>query len=188
MFAFVLLAIVLVGTAFSVGFLPRPLTAGVQEETPTTTPGAERATTVTIYAENGTVLGVVNASVADAPHERYTGLSPYESLANGSGKLFVYDEEDNHTFVMRKMDFPLDIVFIGADGRITVIHGAPVPSETEGDDLKRYPGRGKWVLEVPRGWMAAQGITEGNRVEIEYRDSPVNITTAPGAESSLDDL
>ena len=180
-FAVALLAVVLVATALSVGMLPRPLAADSQSETEIAGPAA----TVTIYDENGTVLGVVNASVAATSEERYTGLSPYESLANGSGKLFVYDEASDHAFVMRKMDFPLDIVFIGADGRITEIHEAPVPSETEGDDLEQYEGYGQWVLEVPRGWMAAQGIEDGDRVEIEYRDSPVNITTVPGAVNGL---
>lgn len=180
-FAIVLLAILLVATALAVGMLPRPLTAGEQAETEIAGPAA----TITITDENGTVLGTVNASVAATSSERYDGLSPYESLANGSGKLFVYDEESNHAFVMREMDFPLDIVFIGADGRINVIHEAPLPPEgTEGSDLKRYRGSGQWVLEVPRGWMAAQGITEGDRVEIEYRDSPVNITTVSGSMRS----
>ena len=171
--AFALLAVLLVATALSVGMLPRPLAAGEQAETDIAGPAA----TVTIFDENGTVLGVVNASVAATSGERYDGLSPYESLANGSGKLFVYDEESRHAFVMRKMDFPLDIVFIGADGRINEIHEAPLPPEDS--DLKRYRGSGQWVLEVPRGWMADQGITEGDRVEIEYHESPTSITTAP---------
>lgn len=185
-FAFVLLAVVLVATALAVGMLPRPLTADVGTDAvgadTTTTAADERGARIAIHDENGTLLATVNASVADDPDERYTGLSPYESLANGSGKLFVYDQESNHTFVMRKMDFPLDIVYVGADGRINEIHRAPTPDETEGDGLKPYPGRGKWVLEVPRGWMAANGIEEGDRVEIEYLDSGVAITTAPGSE------
>lgn len=176
-FALALLAVVLVATTLAVGMLPRPLTTGGESGAETEIAGP--AATVTIYDGNGTVMGVVDASVADDPDERYTGLSPYESLANGSGKLFVYDEEGRHAFVMRKMDFPLDIVFIGADERIDQIHGAPVPSE-DADELTRYRGQGQWVLEVPRGWMDARGIGTGDRVEIEYRDSPVNITTSPG--------
>lgn len=175
-FAFALLAVLLVATALSVGMLPRPLSAGEQAETDAAGPSA----TITIADENGTVLGVVNASVAATPDERYTGLSPYESLANGSGKLFVYDKEGEHTYVMRKMDFPLDIVFIGAGGRINVIHDAPLPPEGS-DQLERYRGSGQWVLEVPRGWMAAQGIEEGDHVEIEYHDSPIEITTSPSS-------
>ena len=185
-FAFALLALVLVATALSVGMLPRPLTADVQDEETTVTNGQQLETTtpepaaqVAIYDENGSLLGTVNASVADGPDERYTGLSDHESLANGSGMLFVYEEEGRHTFVMRRMDFPLDIVFVGADGRINVIHEAPTPPEgTEEHGLERYPGRGRWVLEVPRGWTDTNGITEGDRVEIERLDSGVNITTA----------
>jgi len=72
--------------------------------------------------------------------------------------------------VMRDMDFPIDIVFVDAEGRITTIHHARAPREGEdGNDL-RYPGRGKYVLEVPRGYTNATGIDEGDRIEIEFED------------------
>jgi uncharacterized membrane protein (UPF0127 family) len=126
--------------------------------------------TVTVRDENGTELATVDARVADTFDERYTGLSETESLENGSGMLFVHDEEGTHTYVMRNMDFPIDIVFVDADGRITTIHHARAPRGGEnGNDLK-YPGRGKYVLEVPRGYTNATGIDEGDRVEIEFED------------------
>lgn len=139
-------------------------------------PGDDRAV-VTLYDGNGTELGVVRAHLADTPEERYAGLSPFESLANGSGMLFVFPEEGRQTFVMRRMDFPLDMVFVGSDGRITTLHHAPVPPEGT-DDLERYPGRAQWVLEVPRGWTTAHGVDVGDRIEIDY---PANATLTPTA-------
>jgi uncharacterized membrane protein (UPF0127 family) len=85
--------------------------------------------------------------------------------------LFVFDREGERTFVMRDMDFPLDIIFIGADGRITQIHHAPVPPpNTSEGELTPYRGQAKWVLEVQRGYTEQNNITTGNLVEITYRE------------------
>ncbi len=124
--------------------------------------------TVTVTDGDGTELATVEARVADTYDERYQGLSNTDSLANGSGMLFVYDDEGHRTFVMREMNYGLDMIFVGADGRITAIEGAPPPGPGEdGENIKRS-GRAKWVLEVPRGWADARGIESGDRVEIEY--------------------
>jgi len=58
--------------------------------------------------------------------------------------LFVYPQEGSHTYVMRSMDFPIDIVFVGANGTITEIHHAPV--EEDNENLTGYtgPGSGCW--------------------------------------------
>jgi len=120
--------------------------------------------TVTITDENGSTLGVVQASVADSEAERYRGLSGTTSLANGSGMVFVYGAERTRAYVMRDMAYPLDIVFVGADGRITEIHHA----ETEEPPYRRYTGRAKWVVEVPEGWTTRHGIAAGDRVTIAY--------------------
>ncbi|MFC7009293.1 DUF192 domain-containing protein [Halalkalicoccus salilacus] len=111
-------------------------------------------------------MAVVDSEVADGPEERYTGLSDHESLGEDEGMLFVFENEDERSFVMRNMDFPIDIVFVDADGRITTIHEAPTE---DGSDLTSYRGEAKWVLEVNRGYTDEHGIEEGDRVEIEYR-------------------
>lgn len=120
--------------------------------------------TVTVADENGTTLGVVAARVADTPQERYRGLSNTASLENGTGMWFVFEEEASRGFVMRDMNYPLDIVFVGADGRITVIHHA----STEEPPYEEYRGRAKWVLEVPRGWTGKHGVEVGDVVTVEY--------------------
>ncbi|MFB6079188.1 MAG: DUF192 domain-containing protein [Halarchaeum sp.] len=130
--------------------------------------GHERAT-VTVVDESGGTLGRVNASVADSGAERYRGLSGTASLGNGSGKLFVYGEEGERAFVMREMNYPLDVVFVGGDGRITAIRHAP----TEEPPYREYRGRARWVLEVNRGWTTRHGVSVGDRVRIAYGDGSV---------------
>lgn len=126
----------------------------------------EDRATVRIEDEGGDELAVVDSEVADGPEERYTGLSDHESLGEDEGMLFVFENEDERSFVMRNMDFPIDIVFVDADGRITTVHEAPTE---DGSDLTSYRGEAKWVLEVNRGYTDEHGIEEGDRVEIEYR-------------------
>jgi uncharacterized membrane protein (UPF0127 family) len=67
---------------------------------------------------------------------------------------------------MRDMAFPLDMVFVDADGTITAIHHAPVESD---GDLTQYSGRAKYVLEVPMGYTNRTGVDVGDRMRIEDR-------------------
>ena len=118
---------------------------------------------VTAYSENGTELATVRVRVADTQEKRYLGLSNTSELAMGEGMLFVHESVGTHGYVMRDMAFPLDIVFIDADERVTTIHHAGVP---EGSYEQTYSGRGKWVLEVPRGWANRTGVDEDDRIAI----------------------
>ena len=129
--------------------------------------GSYERTTVTLSDANGSRLATVDARVADTHTKRYTGLSDTRSLDYGEGMLFVHSRETTHAYVMRDMNFPLDIVFVAANGTVTTIHHAPVPSETNGDELTRYRGDGKYVLEVPRGYAERVGLDEGDRVAAE---------------------
>ncbi|MFB6135221.1 MAG: DUF192 domain-containing protein [Halobacteriaceae archaeon] len=133
-------------------------------------------------ADTGEALAVVRARVADTPEERYAGLSDAERLPAGTGMLFVFRSEGRRAFVMRRMAFPLDIVFVGADGRVTTVRHAPVPPpDADEADLVRYTGRAKWVLEVPRGWADRHGVAAGDRVSVTY----ANRTVSPGNQPFL---
>jgi uncharacterized membrane protein (UPF0127 family) len=109
----------------------------------------------------------VTAAVADTPELRYTGLSDTESLPEDRGMLFVYGSVADRTYVMREMDFGLDIVFADADGTITTIHEVPEPGPDEDGNAQEYAGRGQYVLEVNRGWSDDHGVDVGDRLEFE---------------------
>ena len=123
--------------------------------------------TVTIEDEHGTELATFDAEVADTPYQRYLGLSDHDDLADDEGMLFVFEDEDDRAFVMRDMDFPIDIIFADANGEITTIYEAPVP-EHDDAELERYEGSAQWVLEVPKGVAADRGIEPGDRLRIEF--------------------
>jgi len=127
----------------------------------------DRTTVTAVDADSGEELATVEVRIADTQQKRYTGLSDTESLGENEGMLFVHDAEGEYAYVMREMAFPLDIVFVDAEGTVTRIHHAELPEEgTSGSDLTRYPGRGKYVLEVPHGYTDDRGIEVGDRLRI----------------------
>jgi uncharacterized membrane protein (UPF0127 family) len=68
---------------------------------------------------------------------------------------------------MREMNYPLDIVFVAANGTVTTVHHAELPAEgTSGGDLERYRGRGKYVIELAYGYTNETGIVAGDRVVV----------------------
>ncbi|QSX01031.1 DUF192 domain-containing protein [Haloterrigena alkaliphila] len=121
-----------------------------------------------VDGETGEELATVEVEVADTPKERYTGLSDHESLEAGEGMLFVHDDEGERTYVMREMEFDIDIVFVDADGEITSIEHARAPGPGEDGEELEYAGTAKWVLEVPRGYANETGMAAGDRIEIDY--------------------
>jgi uncharacterized membrane protein (UPF0127 family) len=129
-------------------------------------PGYE-TTAVRVATPGGEFLGAVTAAIANTPALRYTGLSETESLPEDRGMLFVYDTVSDRTYVMRGMAFGLDIVYADDGGVITTIHHAPAPGPTEDGANQRYPGRGKYVLEINEGWTTDRGVTAGDRLVID---------------------
>jgi len=123
-------------------------------------------TTVTVVDDDTDAeLATVDARIADTFDKRYTGLSNTSSLGPNEGMLFIHNSEGRRGYVMRDMAFPIDIVFIDADGEITTIHHA------EPDDNQTFRGTAKYVLEVPYNYTTDNDIAVGDRVEIpdEYR-------------------
>jgi len=135
-------------------------------------------TTVTVFDEADTTLGTVNVTVADTPQERYVGLSETEALAADQGMLFVFASQEPRAFVMRDMAFPIDMVFVDANGTITAVHHAPVEKD---DTLTRYTGTAQWVLEVPYGWTDAHDVSAGDRIDIHVVTSASGTANASAA-------
>jgi len=109
----------------------------------------------------GTEKGQLSVGVADSFSERYVGLSRTESLAEGEGLLFVYDEVGSKGIAMRNMDFALDVLFVSGDGEITSVETLDAP-----DSLLSYyllydstSGNGRYVVETNAGWSEANGVS-----------------------------
>jgi uncharacterized membrane protein (UPF0127 family) len=122
--------------------------------------------TVTAVDGDGTAVAAVDVRIANTTAQKRVGLSRTDFLPQGTGMLFVFDDEAVRHFHMKNTSIPLDMVFVAANGTVTTVHHAPVPEDTPSADLRRYSGRAKWVLEVDRGWANRTGVGVGDRIEI----------------------
>lgn len=122
-------------------------------------------TVVSIRTTAGTTP-TVDAKVAVAPTERRRGLMEVEELKDGSGMLFLFEDERTGGFWMRNTLVPLDIAYIDADGVIgTVLAMDPCEQATASDCPTYVPDEPYLTaLEVPQGWFARVGVAEGDPV------------------------
>jgi uncharacterized membrane protein (UPF0127 family) len=145
-------------------------TATSAESTPSPTPihpNYEQTTVTVLDGESGAELGRVEAAIADNTSLRQTGLSDTDRLPENRGMLFVYGAERDLTYVMRRMSFDLDIVFVYGNGTIESIHERPAPEAGEDGNSIEASGEGQYVLEVNRGWTDERGVEAGDRIEFE---------------------
>ncbi len=101
--------------------------------------------------------------------EQTLGLGYRNGLADGTGMLFVFPEPSQRVFWMKGMRFCLDIVWIAGGEIVGAAENAcPDPEGTEDEDRRRFPSEVfvTHVLEVPAGWLEANGYGVGTRVEI----------------------
>lgn len=110
----------------------------------------------------------LTVELAVEPADKSRGLGYRDGLEPGTGMLFIFDKASPRSFWMRGMRFCLDIVWIESG----VIQGAaesvcPDPAGTEDADRPSYvsPVPVTYVLEVPAGWLDANGFGEGTPVE-----------------------
>lgn len=126
---------------------------------------------VIFYDDDGNKLADLYCKVADDSMSRYQGLSEYDSLPEGQGMIFLYKNEEERTFIMRDMDFDLDIIFANSDGEVTDIYSAEAPDEDVPDrSLTEYTGVAQAVVETNRGFAAENDIRENQcelRLELE---------------------
>lgn len=103
----------------------------------------------------------VTAMIADTPQTREKGLMFITDLPEDRGMLFIFDEEQLQQFWMKNTLIDLDMVFIGANKKVTSV-SAEVPhsySYTPDTDVAVAVGYGQYVLEIPAKTAAKHGIT-----------------------------
>ena len=96
--------------------------------------------------------------IADDQSERSAGLMFRESMDDDHGMLFVFEDTRPVGFWMKNTPMPLDLLFIGQDGKIRdILPGEPF---SEAQISPREPVR--FVLEFKRGTAEKAGIKNGD--------------------------
>ncbi len=99
--------------------------------------------------------------IADSDMEREYGLMCRKSLAADRGMLFLFSRSSPQMFWMRNTLIPLDIIYIGENGRVVSISRNVQPLDESGAPSA---GPAKFVLELAGGRAAQIGLLPGDRV------------------------
>lgn len=118
---------------------------------------------ITLHAPKATI----RVQVADTPQERSRGLMGVTHLPTHTGMLFIFERDDDVAFWMKDTLISLDMVFVGQDGTVRrVFARVPVVSPSLPDaQIPLEQGTAKYVIELPAGEAARDGLQPGTRIE-----------------------
>lgn len=104
----------------------------------------------------------LEVTVADDTEERIQGLSGVESLRDFEGKLFIFDEADQHGIWMKDMIIPIDILWLDNKLRVVHIERNVMPSTYPDTFSPDEPTR--FVLETKAHFVDSLKIKVGDRL------------------------
>jgi len=120
--------------------------------------------TVTVRAP----LADLTLEVARTEPQRERGLMDRKAVAPHTGMIFVFEGDGPVQFWMKDTLEPLDMIFVGADGRVRRIYAnVAVVAKGAGDDvIPRESGSAKYVIELAAGEAAKDGIVTGTKLDL----------------------
>ena len=116
---------------------------------------------LTIVTKNGK-SHAFTVELAVTPRQREQGLMNRREMAPDHGMLFAFGETRQVFMWMKNTYLPLDMLFIGKDGKIRSIKENARPLDESIIDSK---GPIDYVLELNGGTVKRLGIRTGNRVQ-----------------------
>jgi len=105
----------------------------------------------------------IKVEIAASLRDQYQGLSGRQFLEVNAGMLFTYPDKQIREFVMRNMNFPLDILFISGD-RIIKIAPNLKPESFSPQIVYRSDEPVDKVLELNGAYCEREQIKVGDRV------------------------
>ncbi|KND48172.1 MAG: hypothetical protein AB201_01075 [Parcubacteria bacterium C7867-006] len=112
---------------------------------------------------------VFNVDVAETKYLLEKGLSGHKPLTKDEGMFFVFQKPDNYGFWMKDMLFPIDIIWISSDFKITHIEKSVLP---ETYPKVFYPEiDSMYVLEISAGSSDALNLKIGDSVQFFRKTS-----------------
>lgn len=119
------------------------------------------ATSVAINTTERILVGgvVLTVELALTGQEQQRGLSGRNSLPSNQGMLFVFDHQDNWSFWMYDMKFPLDIIWFDSSRRAVYLEPNLPPCTQMNCPVITPDLQAMYVLEVNAGFAAAHHIT-----------------------------
>ena len=106
--------------------------------------------------------------IAQTLTQRAKGLMFREGLEKNQGMLFVFKTEKKHSFWMKNLSFPLDIIWLDKNKEVVFISSNNQPC----DNLKcvaiKPSENAKYVLEINKGIVEEIDLKIGDKLIFEY--------------------
>lgn len=112
---------------------------------------------------------LIKANISNTQEQRYRGLSNRKSLCADCGMLFIFPEKDLRKFVMRNMNFPLDIIFI-SDNKIINIEQKLKPEGSQPQNIYSSISPANMVLELNATYCEKNNIKVGDKIIIKNKN------------------
>lgn len=115
-----------------------------------------------ILTQAGTIV-LLETEIARTSEEQAKGYMERKTIADGTGMIFIYNQDRQMNFWMKNTPHALSIAFIDSSGIIREIYDM-VPFSLETVSSSRSL---RYALEVPEGWFTRTGITVGDALTDE---------------------
>lgn len=107
---------------------------------------------------------IIETELVFSQEAKYLGLSWRDNLSAGQAMLFVFEDYSQKSFVMRNMNFPLDIVFL-KDGKVVKVFSNLQPERGTPKNIYQY-GPADMVIELPANYFKNNNLQEGMVFEL----------------------
>jgi len=124
-------------------------------------------------------LKTLEIEIADTADLRRQGLANRPNLDHNTGMLFIYTLNQSPQFWTKNMQFPIDIIFLDSDMKVTKIYENALPCQ--GNPCPIYPGpqNTKFVLELNAYAARQNQIQIGTQLEqknvLKIYNTPINL-------------
>ena len=119
--------------------------------------------TISIQKQDGTVV-TLKAEMAVTDTQRQYGFMNRKHIPDGTGMLFVFENDQILRFWMKNTPSPLSIAYITSGGKIRDIFDMTPYSLADVTST----GYVKYAHEVPQGWYKKAGISAGDILLIDF--------------------
>ena len=106
--------------------------------------------------------------VSDTPEKRSLGLGKRDKLKKGWGMLFVFEKRIPHSFWMKNMRFPIDIIWLDNQRIVELAENVPPPQEGESPKVMEPRLPSNFVLEIESGRARALGLKVGQKLSYQF--------------------
>ncbi|MBR1638245.1 MAG: DUF192 domain-containing protein [Treponema sp.] len=118
---------------------------------------------ILITRNDGSQITVLT-EIARSQEERAKGYMGRKKIPDGTGMIFIFEQDQILSFWMKNTPHPLSIAYIDSQGKIRDIFDmkpfslAPIQSTSS----VRY------ALEVPQGWFKNNNVAVGDIIELSF--------------------